>query len=166
MSPPLGHGWLLEMLTDVILVVEQYLVRQPSGQVTRNAPLFLSQTDGRIGPIRSISWSCQVPAPIYFNSTVLFHLHSQQIPNPYLLGVRRQWLRVNCVERIRIRPLLKTWNRQRLENFPPCEYWSCISISMKANGFPPLYIPITSWTLWRVVEYMVSKKINITYGVF
>ena len=51
-----------------------------------------------LGPIRSISWSCQALAPIYFIPTVLLNLHLQQVPNPYQLVARRQWLRVSCVE--------------------------------------------------------------------
>ena len=49
-------------------------------------------------PIRSIGWSCQALAPLYFIPTVLFNLHLQQFPNPYLLVARRRWLSVNCVE--------------------------------------------------------------------
>ncbi len=51
-----------------------------------------------MGPIRSIGWSCQALAPIYFIPTVFLNLHLQQVPNPYLLVARRRWLRVNCVE--------------------------------------------------------------------
>ena len=65
-----------------------------------NTPLWplLSLMGGQIGPIRSIGWSCQALAPIYFIPTVLLNLHWQQVPEPYLLGARRRWLKVNCVE--------------------------------------------------------------------
>ena len=59
---------------------------------------LLGLTGGRIGSIRSIGWSCQALATIYFIPTVLLNLHLQQVPNSYRLGARRRWLRVNCVE--------------------------------------------------------------------
>ena len=77
--------------------------------MTCNTPLqpLLDLTNGWIGPIWSISWSCQTLAPICFILTILLNLHFQQIPNPYLLGARRWWLRVKCVERIGIWPVLR-----------------------------------------------------------
>ena len=46
------------------------------------------------------------------------------MPNPYLLGARRQWLRFTGVERIGIWPVLWTWNWQRLGNLPSIRvYW-------------------------------------------
>ena len=74
--------------------------------MTCNTPLWplLGLMDGQIGPIQSIGWSCQPLEPIYFILTVLLNLHLQQVPNPYLLGARRWWLKVNCIERIGIWP--------------------------------------------------------------
>ena len=114
---------------------------------------------GQISLIRSIGWSCQALATICFIPTVLLNLHLQPVTNPYLLGARRQWLRVNCVERIGIWPVLRTWNWQWLKNLPSTRvYWSHISVSNKANGLPPWFIHNTSWTLWWVVECRTSKK--------
>ena len=113
-----------------------------------NTPLWplLGLTDGRIGPIRSIGWPCQGLAPICFIPTVLLNLHLQQVPNPYPLGARRGWLRVNSVERIGIWPVLRTWNWQWRGNLPSSRvYWSRIPVSTKANGFPFWFIPNTSW---------------------
>ena len=94
-----------------------------------------------------------------FIPTILLNLHLQQVPNPYFLGARKWWLRINCVERIEIWPVLRTWNWQWLKNLPTVwVYWLCISISTKANGFPPWYIPYTNWILWWVVEHNASKK--------
>ena len=126
-----------------------------------NTPLWplLGLTSSRRGPIQSIGLSCQAQAPTCFILTVLLNLHLQQVPNPYLLGVRRWWLRVNCIERIGIWPLLRTWNWQRLKNLSSTRvYWSCIPVSTKANGFPPWFIPNTSWILWWVVERRASEK--------
>ena len=79
---------------------------------------------------------------------ILFNLHLQQIPNPCLLGTKWQWLRVNCIKKIGIWPLLKTWNQHGLENLLPVQvYWPCIIISTKVNGFLSWYILDTSWTL-------------------
>ena len=98
-------------------------------------------------------------SPICFIPTVILNLHLQQISNPYLLGARWRWLRVNCVEKIGIWPVLKTWNRQRLGNLPSArKYWSCYPVSTKANGFQPWYIPSTSWTPAWVVERSAIKK--------
>ena len=129
--------------------------------MTCNTPLWslLDQTGGRIGPIRSIGWSCQALAPICFIPTVLLNLHKQQISNTYLLGAKRRWLKVNCVERIGIWPELKIWNCQRLENQLSAQvYRSCILVSTKANGFPQRYIPNTSKTPWWVVKQRTSEK--------
>ena len=105
---PADRGWRLAMLKDGILVVEKYLDRQPRDQATCNIPFcsLLGKTSARTGPIRSIGWSCQALAPICFVLIVFFNLHLQKAPNPYLLGAKRRWLRVNCVERIGIWPLL------------------------------------------------------------
>ena len=74
-----------------------------------NTPLWplLGLTGGRMGPIRSIGWSCQALAPIYIIPTVLLNLHLQQVPNLYLIIARGRWLRVNCVE---------NWNLTSAEN--------------------------------------------------
>ena len=112
--------------------------------MTCNTPFWplLGLTDGQIDPIRS----CQAVAPICFIPTVLLNMHSQQVPNPYLLSARRRWLRVNCVERIEFWPVLRTWNCQQLENILSARvYWSCIPVSTKTNGFH-WYIPDTSLT--------------------
>ena len=45
-------------------------------------------------------------APICFALTIYVNLHLQQFPNLYLLGGRRRWVRVSCVERISPWPLL------------------------------------------------------------
>ena len=77
----------------------------------------------------------------------------------YLLGARRRWMKVNCVERIGICPVLRTWNWQQLENLPSAwVYWLCIPASTKANGFPPWYIPNTIWILWWVVKHRTKEK--------
>ena len=140
-----------------------------------NTPLWplLSLTGGRIDPIRSFDWLWQALAPICFIPTRLLSLYLQQVPNPYPLGARRRWLKVNCVERIGIWPALRTWNWQRLGNLLSARvYWSCIPASTKANRFPPWYIPNTSWTPWWVMERRAKnvqhlwrlqiKKINET----
>ena len=64
-----------------------------------NTPLwhFVWRVVG-LGPIRLIGWSCHALATMCFIPAVLLNLLLQQIPNPYLLGVWRWWLRVNCVE--------------------------------------------------------------------
>ena len=65
--------------------------------MTCNPPLWplLGQVGTRIGPIQSVGWSYQALVPICFFRTILLNLHTQQILNPYLLGARRRWLRVN-----------------------------------------------------------------------
>ena len=75
-------------------MVEQSLIRRQSGQwlATHNFGPYLDWRAVGLGLIRSIGWSCQALASIYFIPTV------QQVPNPYLLVARRWWLRVNCVE--------------------------------------------------------------------
>ena len=40
-KPAVGPGWWFVMVKDGILVVEPFLTRQPSGQVTYNTPLWL-----------------------------------------------------------------------------------------------------------------------------
>ena len=100
MRPPVGRGWWPVRRQDGSLVVERSLIRRQSGQwlATHHfGPYLVWQTVG-LGPIRSIGWSCQALAPIYFILTVLLNLHLQHVPNPYLLVARRRWLRVNCVD--------------------------------------------------------------------
>ena len=126
-----------------------------------NTPLWplLGLTGGRISPIRSIGWPCQALVPICFITTILLNLHLQQVPNLYQWGARRRWLRVNCVERIGIWPVLRTWNWQPLGTLPSTRvYWSRISISTKANGIPSGFILNTSWTRWWVMERRASEK--------
>ena len=66
---------------------------------------------------------------------------------------------VNCIERVRIWPVLRTWNWQWLGSILSAQvYRLCIPISTKADGFLPWYIPNTSWTPWWVVEYWTSRK--------
>ena len=81
-------------------MVEQSLIRRQSGQwlATHHFGPYLVWRAVGVGPMRSIGWSCQALAPIYFIPTVFLNLHLQQGPNPYLLVARRRWLRVNCVE--------------------------------------------------------------------
>ena len=91
----------------------------------------------RPDPLNRLVMSSPSTNMFYFDRTVLLNLHLQQVLNPYILGARRGWLRVNCIERIGISPKLRTWNWQRLENLPSARlYWSCIPVSTKANGFP------------------------------
>ena len=108
--PPFGRGSQSMMLKHGILVVEQYLVRQPSRQATYNTSLWpsLGLTGGRTDPIRSVCWSFQAIVATCFIPTVLFNLQLQKIPNPYLLRARRRWLSVSYVERIGMWPMLKT----------------------------------------------------------
>ena len=133
--------------------------------MTCNIPLWplFGLTGGRISPIQSIGWSYQVLAPIYFIPTVLLNLHLQQVPIFFLLLVaRRQWLRVNCIERIGIWPVLRTWNWQRLRSLPSTRvYWSRFPVSTKANGLPPWFIPNTSWIPWWVEERRASEKYTV-----
>ena len=108
----------------------------------------------RIGSIRSIGWSCQAQALTCFILTVLLNRHWQQVPNTYVLGAKRRWLGVNCVERIGIWPVLRTLNWQWLGNLLSTRiFWSS-----KANGFIPWFLPNTVWTPWWVVERRASKK--------
>ena len=81
-------------------MVEQSLIRRQSGEwlATHHFGPYLVRRAVGLGLIRSIDWSCQALAPIYFIPTVLLNLHLQQVPNPYQLVARRRWLRVNCVE--------------------------------------------------------------------
>ena len=77
--------------------------------VLQHTTLALTWSDGQSGrpePINRLVMS----SPICFIPTVLLNLHLQQVPNTYLLGARRQWLRVNCVERRGIWLVLRTWN--------------------------------------------------------
>ena len=129
--------------------------------MTCNTPLWplIGQTGGQIGLIWSVGWSRQALAPICFIPSVLLNLLLQQVPNPYLLGTRRQWLRVNCIERIGIWPVLKTLNWQWLGSLHSTQvYWSHIPISTKANGLPLWFVSNTGWTPWWVVERRTSKK--------
>ena len=64
---------------------------------TPHGPYLVWRAVG-LGPIRSIGWSCRTLAPLLFILTVLLNLHLKQVTNPYLLVVRRRWLRVSCVE--------------------------------------------------------------------
>ena len=147
MGLPIGHGRVTDLVTE--------------WSVTCNTPLWplLGLTPNWIGPIQSISWSYQALAPICFILTVLLNLHLQQVPNPYLLGARRWWLRVNYIERRGIWPVLRIWNWQRLKNLLSAWiYWLCIPISTKVNGFLPCYITNTSWTPWWVMEHRASEK--------
>ena len=126
-----------------------------------NTPFWplLSLTGGWIGLVWSIGWSCQALAPVCFIPTVLLNLHLQQIPNPYLLGVRRRWLRVNCIERIGIWPVLRTWNWQWLRNLPSAwVYWLRTPISNKANGLPLSSFP----TQEAARKHIRNKKLSYT----
>ena len=119
-------------------MVEQYLAWQLSGQITCNTPLwpFLGLTDRWLDKPNPNKLVVSGPSTCLFYPTILFNLYLQQIPNPYLLGARKWLLWVNCIERIGIWPLLKTWNWQQLENILPVWiYWLCIPISTKMNGF-------------------------------
>ena len=94
--------------------------------------------------VRSIGWLCQALAPMFcFDHIFSICTCDKQAPNLYLLGVRRQCLRVNSIERIEIWSLLnytvssnilrKTWTWWRLKNLLSAwVYWSCISILTKA----------------------------------
>ena len=99
MRPPVDRGWWPLRRYDGTLVVEQSLIRRQSGLwlATYHFGPYLVWRAVGLGPIRSIGWSCQALAPIYFISTVLLNL-DLQVPNPYQLVARRRWLRVNCVE--------------------------------------------------------------------
>ena len=152
---------------DGILVVKQSLIRR-LWTMSCN-PLFwplLGLMGGRISPIRSVGWSCQALAPIYFIPIILLNLHLQQVPNTYLLAARRRLLRVNCVERIGIWPVLRTWNWQRLGSLPSTRvYWSRIPVLTKANGFPLVTFPTQvrfrgGWWIYSI--YGVFKKKNKT----
>ena len=91
-----------------------------------------------LGPIRSIGWSCQAQATIYFIPTVLLNLHLQQVPNPYQLVARNRWLRVNCVE-IGIWAALRTWNWQRIGSLLSTRvYWSHIPRLNQGEWVTPL----------------------------
>ena len=88
---------------------------------------------------------------------------TKQCPNLYLIGAREWGLRVNWVERKGRLTLsdwvIKTSIWQRFEILLLIQvYWYCILVSAKANGFPPWFIPFSSWTPWWVVEHRTSEK--------
>ena len=110
-------------------MVEQSLIRRQSGQwlATHHFGPYLVWRAVGLGPIRSIGWSCQALAPIYFIPTVFLNLHLQ-VPNPYLLVARRRWLRVNCVENRNLTSAEKlatarkpTPNSSILDAYPPSQ---------------------------------------------
>ena len=110
---------------------------------------LLGLTGGPIGPIQSIGWSCQALAPICFIPTVLLNLCLQQVPNPYLLGARR-WLRVKCVERIGICPVLRTWNWKLLGN---------LQLTRETRLNQSEWVsPLVHWTPWWMVESKANEK--------
>ena len=68
---------------------------------------LLGLTGGRIGP-DPINWLVMSSPRTYIcYSDRTFKSVRVAVPNPYLLSVRRRWLRVNCVE---------NWNLTRAEN--------------------------------------------------
>ena len=84
------------MLTDWIQVVEQYLARQPSGQVTFNTRLWSvaqARSDRSAGCVNMFYPDC-------------IYLYPQQALKPDLLCVRKRGWRASCVKRIRIWQLL------------------------------------------------------------
>ena len=123
-----------------------------------NTPLWplLGQTGSWIGLILSIHWSCQARAPICFIPTVLLNLHLQQVANPYLLGARSRRLRVNCVERIGIWPVLRTWNWQWFGN--PLSTSMLVAYSHLNQGEWVSPLVHSQHKLDSVVEHRASKK--------
>ena len=123
----------------------------------QHTTLALTWSDG--GPIRSIGWSCQALAPIYFFLTVVLNLHLQQVPNTYQLVARRRWLRVSCVknryltsaENLKLATARKpTLNLSILVAYPPSQ--------PRRMGYPTWFIHNTSWTPWWVEERRASEK--------
>ena len=130
---------------------------------------LLGLTGGRIGPIRSIGWSCQALAPICFISTVLLNLHLQQVPNTYLLGARKRWLRVNCVENRKLISFRSTW--KKLHSF--LEARRIVGSYMGEAVTPPLHggriEPMTttntehSWRNWSSWKPMIGQSFRSTW---
>ena len=122
-------------------------------QYTPLALTWPNRRSDRSDPINGGSSQALVLA--CFIPTVLLNLHLQQFPNPYLLGSRRRWLRVNCVNRIGIWPVQRTWKWQRRRNLPSARvYWRGIPIATKVNGFLlgslPTQVELRSWW-WNAV---------------
>ena len=105
---------------------------------------LLGQTGGRIGPIRSIGWSCQALAHIYFISTVLLNLHLQQVSNPYRFGARKRWLRNYEFD--------QCWEPEignSSETYPQLEYTCRVSLSQPRQMVFPF---VHAWIPWWVVR--------------
>ena len=78
----------------------------------KHSTLAITELDGlsdRPDPINRLV--VPIPGAYMFFPTVFANLHRQEVPNPYLLGSRRRWLKVNCIERIGIWPQLKTYSQ-------------------------------------------------------
>ena len=88
---------------------------------------------------------------------------AEHCPTGYLIGARRQGLRVNCVKRkVLFSPVRLSYKNQ---NLPVVRNLALntriqysIPVSAKANGFPPWFILSSSWTPWWVVEHRTTVK--------
>ena len=161
MRPHVGRGLRPVRRLDGILVVVQSLIRRQRSQwlATNHFGPYLVWRAVGLGPIRSIGWSCQALAPIYFIPTVLLNLHLQQVPNPYLLVARKRLLRVNCAENLEFDQRWELEIRNGSEAYPQLENTGPVSpVSTKANGLPPWFIPNTCWTPWWGEEHRASEK--------
>ena len=143
--PLVDHRWRPVLLKDRILVVEQYLALQTSGQVTCNTLLWplLSWMGGQTSSIWSINWLYQAPAPICFVPTIFFNLHCQQAFNPYFLDVRRWWLRITGVGRMIIWPWLNYmvisnvyWKPEIVKDSKTWYTGSVLPFQWRWTGFP------------------------------
>ena len=97
--PSTRRGWQPVMLEDEILVTELSLTRQQIwSNDLRNSPLALNELDGYSkNPTRSISWSCQAPAPKWLSQPYSLNCFwGKQVPKPILFW--RWCLRISCTK--------------------------------------------------------------------
>ena len=161
MRRPAGCGWRLVGLYEGILVVEQSLIRRLSCQCFATPTLGPNFVRRAVGETRSNQSAGRIKfLHLHVN---LLNLHLQQVPNPYLLGARKRWMRVNCIERIGIWPVLKlaTDRKSSLR----------LSISVmhlrlnKSKWVSPLILSQNKLDSVVGCEVSVKRKIYSIYGV-
>ena len=174
MGSPVGCGWRsVSSRTE-----SKWLSCHWSGERVVNdlqhTTLALTWSDGRSDrpdPINRLIPSCLIKH-VYFLLNVLSNLLLRNNAQPFILWVLEGVSWVSIVLRGKdfwtlLDRVIKTRIWQRLEILLLIwVYWYCISVSVKANRFPPWFISFSSWTPWWVMEHRTNAKHLIDMASF